>query len=60
MLEKYYTELGDMRGDINCFEVNFSNVLVSVSCHIENLMWRGTNYKLMKNALFLNPPIRES
>jgi len=60
MLETYYTQLGYMREDINCFEVDFSKVLISVSCHIENLMWRGSDYKRMKDALFLNPPIRES
>ncbi len=60
MLEKYYTELGFMREDINCFEVDFSIPLVTVSCYIENLMWKGSDYKRMWEEIFFCPPIRES
>lgn len=60
ILEKYYEELWFMREDINAFDIDFSVPLVTVSCHIENLMWRGSDYKAMRGKLFLNPPIRES
>ena len=60
ILEKYYEELGFLREDINAFDINFSIPLVTVSCHIENLMWRGSDYKRMREQLFFNPPIRES
>jgi len=60
MLEKYYEELGLMREDINAFDVDFSIPLVTVSCHIENLMWRGSDYKAQKDKIFFCPPIRES
>ena len=60
MLEAYYTELWFMREDINCFEVDFWVPLVTVSCHIENLMWRGSDYKAQRDAIHFNPPIRES
>ena len=49
-----------MREDINCFEVDFSVPLVTASCHIENLMWRGSDYKAQRDAIFFNPPVRES
>lgn len=60
MLEKYYEELGFIREDINAFEVDFSVPLVTVSCHIENLMWRGSDYKAQRDKIFFCPPIRES
>ena len=60
ILEKYYEELWFMREDINAFDIDFSVPLVTVSCHIENLMWRGSDYKRMREKLFFNPPIRES
>jgi len=60
MLEDYYTRLGFMREDINCFDVDFWVPLVTVSCHIENLMWKGSDYKAQKEAIFFCPPIRES
>ena len=60
MLEAYYLELWFMREDINCFEVDFSVPLVTVSCHIENLIWRGSDYKAQRDAIFFNPPVRES
>ncbi len=60
MLEEYYEELGFMREDINAFDVNFSTPLVTVSCHIENLMWKGSDYKAQRDMIFFCPPIRES
>jgi len=60
LLEKYYTELWFFDEDINAFKVDFSKVLVSVSVKIENLMWRGSDYKRMWKEIFFNPPIRES
>jgi len=60
MLEKYYEELGFIREDINAFDADFSIPLVTVSCHIENLMWRGSDYKAQKDKIFFCPPIRES
>lgn len=60
ILEEYYTSLGFMREDINCFDPDFSQVLVTVSVKIENLMWKWSDYKAMRNKIFFNPPIRES
>jgi hypothetical protein len=60
ILEKYYLELGFLREDINAFEVNFSLPLVTVTCHIENLMWKGSDYKAQREKIFFCPPIRES
>ncbi len=60
MLEKYYLELGFLREDINCFDVDFSIPLVTVSVNIENLMWKWSDYKKMRSAIFFIPPVRES
>lgn len=60
ILEKYYEDLGFMREDINCFRVDFSQVLVSASVKIENLMWRGSDYKRMWEKIYFIPPIREA
>ncbi len=60
MLERYYEELGCMREDINAFEVDFSLPLVTVSCHIENLIWKWSDYKSQWSKIFFCPPIRES
>lgn len=60
MLEEYYESLWFIREDINAFEVDFSKVLVSASCHIENLMWRGSDYKAQREKIFFCPPVRES
>lgn len=60
MLEEYYLTLGFRREDINAFDVDFSESLVTVSCHIENLMWKGSDYKAMRETIFFCPPIRES
>lgn len=60
MLEEYYESLWFMREDINAFEVDFSVPLVTVSCHVENLMWRGSDYKAQRDKIFFCPPIRES
>lgn len=60
ILEAYYEELGFMREDINCFRVDFSKVLVSASVKIENLMWRGSDYKRMWEKIYFIPPIREA
>lgn len=60
ILEKYYHELWFFNTDINCFTCNFSKALVTVSCKIENIMWRGSDYKRMWKEIFFNPPVRES
>lgn len=60
ILEAYYKELGFMREDINAFDVDFSKPLVTVSCHIENLIWRGSDYKARREKIFFCPPVRES
>lgn len=60
ILEEYYEKLGFLREDINCFKVDFSKVLVSVSVNIENLMWRGSDYKKMWKNIWFIPPIREA
>ncbi len=60
ILEKYYFELWFFKEEINCFEIDYSKVLVSASVKIENLMWRWSDYKRMWKEIFFNPPIRES
>jgi len=60
ILEAYYEELGFMRADINCFDVDFSVPLITCSCYIENIMWRGSDYKRLGKSIFRNPPIREA
>ncbi len=60
ILEKYYEELWFLREDINCFAPDFSIPLVTVSVNIENLMWKWSDYKRMREKIFFNPPIRES
>ncbi len=60
MLEAYYESLGFMREDINAFDIDFSVPLVTVSCKIENLMWKGSDYKAQRSNIFFNPPIRET
>lgn len=60
ILEEYYTSLWYMREDINCFDPDFSEPLVTVSVKIENLMWKWSDYKAYKEKIFFNPPIRES
>jgi len=60
ILEKYYEELWFIREDINAFDVDFSVPLVTVSCHIENLMWRGSDYRAQREKIFFCPPVRES
>ncbi len=60
ILEDYYSSMGYMREDINCFEVDFSKALVTVSVKIENLMWKWSDYKAQRENIFFNPPIRES
>ena len=60
MLEKYYEDMGFLREDINAFDVDFSKPLVTVSCNIENLIWKGSDYKAQREKIFFNPPVRES
>lgn len=60
ILEEYYERLWFLREDINCFKVDFSIPLVTVSVNIENLMWRWSDYKRMKKEIFFVPPIREA
>jgi len=49
-----------MREDINCFAPDFSIPLVTVSVKIENIIWKGSDYKAQRSNIFFNPPIRES
>lgn len=60
ILEDYYTGLWYMREDINCFAPDFAEPLVTVSVKIENIMWKWSDYKSMRDKIFFNPPIRES
>ncbi len=60
ILEKYYESLGFLREDINCFTPDFSIPLVTVSVKIENLIWKWSDYKRMRDKIFFNPPVRES
>ena len=60
MLEEYYTQLLFMREDINCFDPDFSIPMVTVSEKIENIMWKGSDYKAQAEKIFFNPPVRES
>lgn len=60
ILEEYYRELWFFNDEMNCFDVDFSKVLVIVSVKIENLMWRWSDYRRMWKEIFFNPPIRES
>lgn len=60
ILEKYYESLGFLRADINCFDPDFWIPLVTVSVNIENLIWKGSDYKAQRNKIFYCPPIRES
>lgn len=60
ILEKYYTESWFLRQDVNCFIPDFSKTLVTVWVNIENLMWKGSDYKAQKKNIFFVPPIRES
>lgn len=60
MLEDYYEKLWFLREEINCFAPDFSIPLVTISVKIENLMYRGSDYKRLRNKIFFNPPIRES
>jgi hypothetical protein len=40
--------------------VDFSIPLVTVSVKIENLIWKGSDYKAQKQNIFFIPPVRES
>ena len=60
ILEKYYSQSWFLREDVNCFVVDFEKTLVSVSVNIENLIWRGSDYKANWKKIFFIPPIRES
>lgn len=60
ILEDYYTKLGFLREDINCFKVDFSIPLVTVWVNIENLIWRWSDYKKQKENIYFLPPIREA
>jgi dihydroorotase-like cyclic amidohydrolase len=60
ILEKYYVESGYLREDVNCFIVNWSKTLVSVSVNIENLIWKWSDYKANWKNIFFVPPIREA
>lgn len=60
LLEQYYEKLWFLREDINAFDVDFSIPLITVSCNIENLMWKGSDYKAQRDTIFFCPPVRES
>lgn len=60
ILEQYYEKLGFIREDINAFDVDFTIPLVTVSCYLENIMWKGSDYKRLWKKIFRNPPIREA
>ncbi len=60
ILEEYYKKMWFFSEEINAFKVDFSKVLVSASVKIENIMWRGSDYRRMWKKIFFNPPIRES
>lgn len=60
ILEQYYTSLWYMREDINCFDPDFGEPIVTVSVKIENIMWKWSDYKAHRDKIFFNPPIRES
>ena len=60
ILENYYIEQGYLREDVNCFIPDFRNSLVTVSVNIENLIWKGSDYKANREKIFFIPPVRES
>lgn len=60
ILEEYYTMLWFLREDINCYLVDFNVPLVTVSVKIENLIWKGSDYKAQWKKIFFIPPVRES
>ncbi|MDD2907896.1 MAG: hypothetical protein PHH98_04615 [Candidatus Gracilibacteria bacterium] len=60
ILEDYYVKSGYLRTDVNCFVPDFKNTLVTVSVNIENLIWRGSDYKANQKNIFFIPPVRES
>lgn len=60
LLENYYIEKWYLRKDVNCFIVDYSEALVTVSVNIENLIWRWSDYKANWKKIFFVPPIRES
>ena len=60
ILEHYYRKLWFMRRDLNCYDVDFSIPLVTASVKIENLIWKGSDYKSQKENIFFIPPPRES
>lgn len=60
LIESYYESLWFLRDDINCFAVDFSIPLVTVSVNIENLIWRWSDYKSYREKIFFIPPVRES
>lgn len=60
ILEDYYIKSGFLRTDVNCFIPDFKDTLVTVSVNIENLIWRGSDYKANWKSIFFVPPVRES
>lgn len=59
-LETLYETLGFFDDTIHCFRVDFSIPLITVSVCIEHLMWKGSDYKRMKDRIFFIPPIRST
>ncbi|MDD3145531.1 MAG: hypothetical protein PHV23_05480 [Candidatus Gracilibacteria bacterium] len=60
ILEDYYIKSGFLRTDVNCFIPDFKNTLITVSVNIENLIWRGSDYKANGKNIYFVPPVRES
>lgn len=60
VLEKYYEKLWYLRTDVGCFIVDFKKVLVTVWVNIENLIWKWSDYKKMKEQIYFIPPVREA
>lgn len=60
ILEQYYQQLWFFSQEINCFDVDYRQVLVSGSVYIENLMYRWSDYKREREKIFFCPPIREA
>ncbi len=60
MLETYYEKLWFFNKVSNCFYPDFREPLITVSVNIENLIWRWSDYKAMREKIFFNPPVRES
>ena len=59
ILKDYYTSKWFYNDSMNCFQVDFSEVLVTASVKIENLIYGMSDYKSMKERILFIPPPRE-